>query len=126
MANEIPTGGTQAGGGPGESDKGAPGGSSGTGGYGKGQNQANHQGQDNPYGNAQSGYGSGQDLDRGQSFDASRAAAARPRTSTTIRATPTSATRSRRRKLTSSWPISRRTRIAGRAASTSRPSPDQR
>ena len=70
MANEIPTGGTQAGGGPGTSDKGAPGGSSGTGGYGKAQNQANHQGQDNPYGGAQSGYGSGQDLDRGQAFDA--------------------------------------------------------
>ena len=70
MANEIPTGGTQKGGGPGASDQGAPGGSSGTGGYGKGQNQANHQGQDNPYGGAQSGYGSGQDLDRGQAFDA--------------------------------------------------------
>ncbi len=70
MANEIPTGGTQAGGGPGASDNKAPGGSSGTGGYGQGQNQANHQGQDNPYGNAQSGYGSGQDLDRGQSYDA--------------------------------------------------------
>ncbi|HEX8443364.1 MAG TPA: hypothetical protein VF631_06935 [Allosphingosinicella sp.] len=70
MANEIPTGGTQAGGGPGASDQRTPGGSSGTGGYGNAQNQANHQGQDNPYGGAQSGYGSGQDLDRGAAFDA--------------------------------------------------------
>ncbi len=70
MANEIPTGGTQAGGGPGVSDQRAPGGSGGTGGYGKDQNSANHQGQDQPIGGAQSGYGSGQDLDRGQSYDA--------------------------------------------------------
>ncbi|HEX8401480.1 MAG TPA: hypothetical protein VF628_07205 [Allosphingosinicella sp.] len=70
MANEIPTGGTQAGGGPGKSDQSAPGGSSGTGGYGKGQNQANHQGQGDAAGGAQSGYGSGQDLDRGAAFDA--------------------------------------------------------
>jgi hypothetical protein len=39
------TGGAQLGGAPGRSDMAAPGGSSGTGGYGKGQNQANHQGQ---------------------------------------------------------------------------------
>ena len=39
------TGGTQIGGGPEQSDMAAPGGSSGSGGYGKGQNQANHQGQ---------------------------------------------------------------------------------
>jgi hypothetical protein len=70
MANEIPTGGTQTGGGHGKSDQQNPGGSSGTGGYGEGQNQANHQGQDNPYGGAQSGYGSGQDLDRGAAYDA--------------------------------------------------------
>ena len=39
------TGGTQLGGGPGASDMAAPGGSSGSGGYGNAQNQANHQGQ---------------------------------------------------------------------------------
>ena len=38
-------GGTQMGGGPEESDMASPGGSSGTGGYGNAQNQANHQGQ---------------------------------------------------------------------------------
>lgn len=70
MANEIPTGGTQTGGGPGKSDQNTPGGSSGTGGYGQGQNQANHQGQGDPYSGAQSGYGSGQDLDRGAAYDA--------------------------------------------------------
>ncbi len=36
---------TKPGGGPGESDMASPGGSSGTGGYGNAQNQANHQGQ---------------------------------------------------------------------------------
>ena len=60
MANEIPTGGTQAGGGPGKSDQNAPGGSSGTGGYGNMQNQANHQGQ----GSVQSGVAGG-DLPEG-------------------------------------------------------------
>lgn len=70
MANEIPAGGTQAGGGPGKADQGAPGGSSGTGGYGEAQNQANYQGQGDSYSGAQSGYGSGHDLDRGASFDA--------------------------------------------------------
>lgn len=39
------TGGAQLGGGPEPSDMAAPGGSSGTGGYGNAQNQANHQGQ---------------------------------------------------------------------------------
>jgi hypothetical protein len=38
-------GGSQTGGGPGESDMGAPGGSSGTGGYGNDQNAQNQQGQ---------------------------------------------------------------------------------
>jgi hypothetical protein len=38
-------GGSQAGGGPGASDMAAPGGSSGTGGYGNDQNSQNHQGQ---------------------------------------------------------------------------------
>lgn len=38
-------GGSQLGGGPGPSDMASPGGSSGGGGYGKAQNQANHQGQ---------------------------------------------------------------------------------
>ncbi len=37
---------TRPGGGPGESDMASPGGSSGTGGYGNAQNQANHQGQE--------------------------------------------------------------------------------
>ena len=44
--NSPKTGGTQIGGGPGQSDMGAPGGSSGSGGYGNAQNQANHQGQE--------------------------------------------------------------------------------
>lgn len=39
-------GGTQMGGGPDPSDMAAPGGSSGSGGYGNAQNQANHQGQE--------------------------------------------------------------------------------
>jgi hypothetical protein len=39
------TGGAQLGGGPDPSDMAAPGGSSGTGGYGNAQNQSNHQGQ---------------------------------------------------------------------------------
>ena len=43
---ETKTGGTQAGGEPGPSDMAASGGSSGSGGYGKAQNQANHQGQE--------------------------------------------------------------------------------
>lgn len=68
MANEIPTGGGQAGGGPGKSDQAAPGGSSGEGGYG--QDPANADGGGDLYGGAQSGYGSGQDLDRGAAFDA--------------------------------------------------------
>ena len=57
------TGGAQLGGGPEPSDMAAPGGSSGTGGYGNAQNQANHQGQ-------QAGT-SGHDLgqSRGERFD---------------------------------------------------------
>jgi hypothetical protein len=39
-------GGTQMGGAPGQSDMASPGGSSGSGGYGNAQNQANHQGQE--------------------------------------------------------------------------------
>ena len=45
-AMQVQTGGTQMGGGPDASDMAAPGGSSGTGGYGNAQNQANHQGQE--------------------------------------------------------------------------------
>jgi hypothetical protein len=69
MANEIPSGGTQAGGGPGKSDQSQSGGSSGTGGYGNAQNQANHQGQEGQLG--QGGYGSGAEptLSRGERFD---------------------------------------------------------
>jgi hypothetical protein len=69
MANEIPKGGTQAGGGPKASDQNQAGGSSGTGGYGDAQNQANHQGQEGQLG--QSGYGSGAEptLSRGERFD---------------------------------------------------------
>lgn len=69
MANEIPSGGTQAGGGPGKSDQAQAGGSSGTGGYGNAQNQANHQGQEGQLG--QSGYGSGAEpqQSRGERFD---------------------------------------------------------
>jgi hypothetical protein len=64
MANEIPSGGNQAGGGPKSSDMGAPGGSGGTGGYGNAQNQANHQGQ-------QGGGSVGHDMNqsRGERFD---------------------------------------------------------
>ena len=46
MADESTSGGTQIGGGPGQSDMASPGGSSGSGGYGNAQNQANHQGQE--------------------------------------------------------------------------------
>jgi hypothetical protein len=42
------TGGSQAGGGPSAADQDASGGSSGTGGYGKAQNQSLHQGQEGP------------------------------------------------------------------------------
>ena len=56
-------GGAQMGGGPGSSDMASPGGSSGTGGYGNAQNQANHQGQQ--------ARPSGHDLhqSRGEAFD---------------------------------------------------------
>jgi hypothetical protein len=69
MANEIPSGGTQAGGGPKGSDQKQAGGSSGTGGYGDAQNQQFHQGQEGQLG--QSGYGSGAEptLSRGERFD---------------------------------------------------------
>ena len=43
---DTKTGGTQLGGAPDQSDMAAPGGSSGSGGYGNAQNQANHQGQE--------------------------------------------------------------------------------
>jgi hypothetical protein len=58
------SGGTQAGGGPTQSDMAAPGGSSGTGGYGKDQQSANHQGQ-------QVAGGGGHDMNqsRGERFD---------------------------------------------------------
>lgn len=69
MANEIPSRGSQAGGGPGKSDQAEAGGSSGTGGYGKAQNQQFHQGQEGQLG--QSGYGSGAEpqQSRGEKFD---------------------------------------------------------
>ena len=57
------TGGAQLGGGPDPSDMAAPGGSSGTGGYGNAQNQANHQGQQG----AAPGHDLGQS--RGERFD---------------------------------------------------------
>ncbi len=64
-------GASQLGGGADAADQDAAGGSSGTGGYGNAQNQANHQGQQQ----AQTGYGSGQDIghdasqSRGEAFD---------------------------------------------------------
>ncbi len=57
------TGGAQLGGGPDPSDMAAPGGSSGTGGYGNAQNQANHQGQQT----GASGHDLGQS--RGERYD---------------------------------------------------------
>ncbi len=57
------TGGAQLGGGPTQSDMAAPGGSSGSGGYGNAQNQANHQGQQT----APTGHDMGQS--RGERFD---------------------------------------------------------
>jgi hypothetical protein len=45
MANQGETGGSQLGGGPTQNDMANPGGSSGTGGYGKDQQSASHQGQ---------------------------------------------------------------------------------
>lgn len=57
------TGGAQLGGGPEQSDMAAPGGSSGSGGYGNAQNQANHQGQQT----GPSGHTIGQS--RGEAFD---------------------------------------------------------
>ncbi len=51
------------GGGPSESDRGAPGGSSGSGGYGKGQNQQFHQGQERDEPRPSDG------LSRGERFD---------------------------------------------------------
>lgn len=69
MANEIPSGGTQAGGGAGKSDQAQAGGSSGGGGYGSAQNQQFHQGQEGQMG--QGGYGSGAEpqQSRGERFD---------------------------------------------------------
>jgi hypothetical protein len=63
----IAASGRQAGGGPTASDRAASGGSSGVGGYGKAQNQQFHQGQqrDGPSGGA-----SGEELSRGDRFDA--------------------------------------------------------
>ena len=62
LQSSTGSGGAQAGGGPGRSDMGAPGGSSGTGGYGQAQNQQLHQGQarDRPAEDGRS---------RGESFD---------------------------------------------------------
>ncbi len=62
---ERHTGGSQAGGGPGPSDMAAPGGSSGTGGYGQAQNQQFHQGQQES-GTPRQGSDGGS---RGQRFD---------------------------------------------------------
>ena len=62
---DVRTVGSQAGGGPGPSDMAAPGGSSGTGGYGEAQNQQFHQGQ-NDRGTPASG---GDGLARGDRFD---------------------------------------------------------
>lgn len=62
-ARQGETGGAQRGGGPEASDMAAPGGSSGVGGYGKAQNQANHQGQQT----GSSGHDVGQS--RGERFD---------------------------------------------------------
>ena len=61
----VQTGGSQAGGGPGPSDMAAPGGSSGTGGYGNAQKQQFHQGQ-NARGTPASG---GDGLSRGERLD---------------------------------------------------------
>ena len=61
----LHTGGSQAGGGPGPSDMAAPGGSSGTGGYGEPQNQQSHQGRQE----RRQGQGSGDRLSRGERFD---------------------------------------------------------
>lgn len=58
------TGGEQMGGGPSQSDMAAPGGSSGSGGYGQAQNQASHQGQQQAQ---QSSQGRGQS--RGEAYD---------------------------------------------------------
>ena len=58
--------GRQAGGGPSAPDRAAPGGSSGTGGYGKAQNQQFHQGQQD---RTLSGGRSDQALSRGERFD---------------------------------------------------------
>ena len=59
-------GGRQIGGGPGPSDMAAPGGSSGTGGYGEAQNQLFHKGQQ---GGIPSGQRSSPEMDRGAAFD---------------------------------------------------------
>lgn len=61
------TGGAQLGGGPSRSDMAAPGGSSGSGGYGNAQNQANHQGQQT----GPSGHDMGQS--RGELYDEAQA-----------------------------------------------------
>ena len=67
MANQInENGGRQVGGGPKRSDSQAPGGSSGTGGYGNAQNQQFHQGQQD---GSLSGRDSDPALDRGDRFD---------------------------------------------------------
>jgi hypothetical protein len=63
MANQGETGGSQLGGGPTQSDMAAPGGSSGTGGYGKDQQSASHQGQ------AQGATGHDERQSRGERYD---------------------------------------------------------
>jgi hypothetical protein len=63
MADQGGTGGNQLGGGPTQSDNAAPGGSSGTGGYGKDQQSASHQGQ------AQDAVGHDERQSRGERFD---------------------------------------------------------
>jgi hypothetical protein len=63
MADQGETGGTQMGGAPTQSDMAAPGGSSGTGGYGKDQQSANDQGQ------ARGGTGHDEQQSRGERFD---------------------------------------------------------
>ena len=60
------TGGAQLGGGPDPSDMAAPGGSSGTGGYGNAQNQANHQGQQTGISGHETGQSRGERYDEAQ------------------------------------------------------------
>ena len=65
-SNGSATGSGQAGGGPTPSDRAAPGGSSGTGGYGKAQNQQFHQGQQEQRSTAEEG---DRRQSRGERFD---------------------------------------------------------